>query len=42
MNDTASTVLLPLVTYGVKPLVPSMRTSSEPIVYGLSNHEVGS
>ncbi|WP_338025127.1 peptidylprolyl isomerase, partial [Burkholderia sola] len=35
-SDTASTMLLPLVTYGVKPLVPSIRTSSEPIVNGFN------
>ncbi len=31
-SDSASTVALPLVTYGVRPAVPSIRTSSEPIV----------
>src|SRR3954463_681821 len=33
-DDTASTVLLPLDTYGVLPEVPCTFTSSEPTVYG--------
>ncbi len=35
-SDSASTVALPLVTYGVRPAVPSIRTSSEPIVNGFN------